>query len=179
MKTMNMAVVITGAGGGLGRQLVQRMLGKGAHMAAVYINRAALEQTKTAAGERSGGGVSIHVADITDAERVRSLPEEILERHGAIHVLINNAGIIQPFVTLTALVHATIHRLMNINFFGMLNMERSFVPYLTEQKEAMIVNMLSMGGFLLVPGQSMYGASKAAVKIATERLGMELSKTSV
>ncbi|MGH0052977.1 MAG: SDR family NAD(P)-dependent oxidoreductase [Sphaerochaetaceae bacterium] len=178
MKFKNKVVVITGAGGGLGRQLVLQMLAKGASVAAVDISRAALEQTELAAG-RDGDRISIHVVDITDNDRVRELPEEVLRLHGAVDVLINNAGIIQPFITLAELDDAAIHRLMNINFFGMLNMTRAFIPFLAESEAAMIGNVSSMGGFLPVPGQSIYGASKAAVKIATEGLRMELSKTNI
>lgn len=171
-------VVVTGAGGGVGRQLILQLLKKGASVAAVDINRSALEETKNAAGFKADR-VSIHVADITDKERVSHLPHEVNEFHGQIDALINNAGIIQPFRTLADLDDSSIERQMNINFYGMLNMTRTFIPFLAESPEAYIGNVSSMGGFLPVPGQSIYGASKAAVKIATEGLRMELSKTNI
>lgn len=54
-------------------------------------------------------------------------------------------------------------RVMNINFYGTLRMTRTFLPHLLERPEAHIVNTSSMGGFLPVPGQAIYGASKVAV----------------
>jgi short-subunit dehydrogenase len=178
MNFQNKVIVVTGAGGGVGRQLVLQLLRKGATVAAVDINLKTLEETKAFAGEDSAR-VSIHQADITDKARVQALAKEVKEAHGHIDGLINNAGIIQDFVTLVDLEDRSVERLMNINFYGMLNMTRAFVPFLAERNEACIGNVASMGGFLAVPGQSMYGASKAAVKIATEGLRMELSKTSI
>ena len=60
-----------------------------------------------------------------------------------------------------------------------MNMIKTFIPYLSDRPEAHIANVSSMGGFLPVPGQSVYGASKAAVKIATEGLRMELIRTKI
>jgi short-subunit dehydrogenase len=68
---------------------------------------------------------------------------------------------------------------MNVNFFGTLYMTKAFLPYLLKRDEASITNVSSMGGFLPVPGQSVYGASKAAVKLLTEGLYAELLDTPV
>lgn len=178
MNFQDKVIVVTGAGGGVGRQLVLQLLEKGATVAAVDINMKTLEETKTFAGDATAR-VSLHQADITDRTRVRELAKEVKETHGHVDGIINNAGIIQDFVTLVDLEDKSVERLMNINFYGMLNMTRAFVPFLAEQSEACIGNVASMGGFLAVPGQSMYGASKAAVKVATEGLRMELSRTGI
>ena len=178
MKFNDKVIVVTGAGGGVGRELVMQLLEKGASVAAVDINRQALEETRKQAGTNAGK-VSIHVADITDKARVGLLPSEVKSFHGRIDGLINNAGIIQPFITLAEIDENAVGRQMSINFFGMMNMTRAFIPFIAETTEACIVNVSSMGGFLPVPGQSVYGASKAAVKIATESMRMELSKTNI
>lgn len=68
---------------------------------------------------------------------------------------------------------------MNINFYGTLYMIKSFLPHLLTRPEAHIVNISSMGGFVPVPGQTIYGASKAAVKLLTEGLHSELAGTNV
>jgi short-subunit dehydrogenase len=176
MKFANKVIVVTGAGGGVGRQLVLQLLDKGAAVAAVDINPAALEETRRQAGT---GEVSIHQVDITDKARVKCLPAEVLAVHGKVDGLINNAGIIQDFITLVDLEDQAVERQMDINFYGMMNMTRAFVSALAAQDEAVIANVSSMGGFLPVPGQAVYGASKAAVKIATEGLRMELSQTGI
>ena len=178
MVFQNKTIVVTGAGGGVGRQLVLQLLRKGARVAAVDINKAALEETKLCGGQLASK-VSVHIADITDQERVARLPKEVLDAHSRVDGIINNAGIIQPFTTFAELDDASCQRLMNINFYGMLRMTRAFIPYLAASPEACIGNVSSMGGFLPVPGQSLYGASKAAVKIATEGLRMELADTPI
>lgn len=68
---------------------------------------------------------------------------------------------------------------MDINFYGTLYMTKTFLPYLLKRPEGHITNVSSMGGFLPVPGQSIYGASKAAVKLMTEGLHAVLKDTNV
>jgi short-subunit dehydrogenase len=103
----------------------------------------------------------------------------VIARHGAVDGLINNAGIIQPFVRVNDLEYEAIERVMNVNFYGTLYMTKAFLPHLLKRPEAHIANVSSMGGFLPVPGQSIYGASKAAVKLFTEGLHSELLTTNV
>lgn len=174
----NKTVVVTGGGNGMGRELSLQLLTKGAKVAAVDINEAALKELTELAGNMSDR-LSTHIADITDPERVTALPAEIIAKFGDIHVLLNNAGIVQPFIPVSDLEEASIRRIMEINFFGPLSMIRAFLPYLAEQDTAYIANVSSMGGFLPVPGQTIYGASKAAVKLLTEGLRAELSKTHI
>ncbi|MDC7239017.1 MAG: SDR family oxidoreductase [Spirochaetales bacterium] len=176
MKIRDKVICVSGAGGGVGRELVLHLLCGGASVAAVDINSSALTETKMMAGKYAGK-LSIHTADIRDTGRVCALAAEIAGRHGGIDILINNAGIIQPFVTMPDLSLETVKRVMDINFYGMMNMTRAFLPWLAKQEEACIANVSSMGGFLPVPGQSVYGASKAAVKLATESMRLEHSHT--
>ena len=91
----------------------------------------------------------------------------------------NNAGIIQHFVRINDLDYADIERVMNVNFYGTLYMTKAFLPHFLTRPEAHITNISSMGGFLPVPGQTIYGAAKAAVKLFTEGLHSELTNTNV
>ena len=97
-----------------------------------------------------------------------------MDRFGAVDGIINCAGIIQPFVRLNDLDYAAIDRVFDVNWRGTLYMTKTFLPWLLERPEAHVVNVSSMGGFLPVPGQTIYGASKAAVKLLTEGLHSEL-----
>jgi short-subunit dehydrogenase len=72
-----------------------------------------------------------------------------------------------------------IDRVFAINWWGTLRLNRAFLPELLARPEAHIVNVSSMGGFLPVPGQTVYGASKAAVKLFTEALWAECRGTRV
>jgi short-subunit dehydrogenase len=178
MKVQNKVIVVTGGGNGIGRELVLALLERGASVAAVDINEAALQGTLEKAGDKKDR-LSTHVLDITDKAAVEALPEKIIARHGSVDGLINNAGIIQPFVKLNELGYEAIERVMNINLTGLLYMTKAFLPTLLKRPEGHIVNVSSMGGFLPVPGQTVYGASKAAVKLLTEGLYAELMNTNV
>lgn len=178
MKVAGKTIVLTGAGNGMGREICLLLLRKGARVAAIDISNKALEETRYLAGE-DARRLSLHMVNITDREAVEALPEAVLQAHGQVDGLINNAGIIQPFVRVNELMYADIDRVMKVNFYGLLYMTKTFLPLLLKRPEAHIVNISSMGGFLPVPGQSIYGASKAAVKLLTEGLRSELLSTPV
>jgi short-subunit dehydrogenase len=178
MRIQNKVYVVTGGGNGIGRELVLQLLSAGAKVAAVDIDEGGLQETAKLAGENSAN-MSLHILDITDREAVSKLPESVISEWGAVDGLINNAGIIQPFVKSIEIGFDAIDRVMNINFNGTVNMTKVFLPHFLERPEAHIVNVSSMGGFLPVPGQGVYGASKAAVKLFTESLYAELLGTRV
>lgn len=178
MQAAGKTIAVTGGGNGIGRELVLNLLGRGARVAAIDISETGLAETAQLAGDKADR-LSTHVANITDREVVEALPSAIIEKHGQIDGLINCAGIIQPFVKVNDLEIAAIERVMNVNFWGLTYMTKTFLPYLLERPSAHIVNVSSMGGFLPVPGQSIYGASKAAVKLLTEGLHSELMETNV
>ncbi len=178
MKVNGKVMVVTGGGSGMGRALALQLLARGARVAIVDINTAGMEETAKLAGEL-GSKLSIHTLDITDQNRVNEFPAEVMDKHGGVDGLINNAGIIQPFVKVNDLDYTTIERVMNINFYGTLYLVKAFLPHLLNRPEAHIANVSSMGGFVPVPGQTVYGASKAAVKLFTEGLHSELRGTPV
>ncbi|MEN9332998.1 MAG: hypothetical protein RLY35_178 [Bacteroidota bacterium] len=178
MNFENKVVVVTGAGSGMGRELVLQLMAKGAHVAAVDFNEKTLNET-VAMVHSSASKVSSHILNVADTAAVAALPEAVILEHGHVDAIINNAGIIQPFVRVNDLSFEAIHKVMDVNFFGLLALTKAFLPLLLNRPDAHIVNVSSMGGFLPVPGQSVYGASKAAVKLLTEGLYAELRETNV
>jgi len=178
MKAENKTILVTGGGSGMGRELVLNLLTKGAKVAAIDINEKSLQETAVLAGDRNVN-LSLFVTDITDKPAVEGLLDKMISKFGAVDGIINNAGIIQPFIKVNDLSYEVIERVMNINFYGTLYLIKTFLPHLLTRPEAHIVDISSMGGFLPVPGQTIYGASKAAVKLLTEGLHSELSGTNV
>lgn len=162
----------------MGRELVLNLLKKGAKVAAVDINETTLRETAELAGALKTN-LSTHVLSVADKNAVEALPAQVITVHGAVDGIINNAGIIQPFVRLYDLDYTAIERVLNVNLYGTLYMVKAFLPYLLKRPIAHIVNISSMGGFLPVPGQTIYGASKSAVKLMTEGLYAELLNTNV
>lgn len=178
MKVTDKVIVVTGGGSGIGRALVHHLVHAGARVAAVDLNEVTLAETADLLRDQKHK-LSTHVMSISDKAAVEALPEAVIAAHGAVDGLINNAGIIQPFVRLNDLTYEAIERVINVNLYGVIYMTKTFLPHLLKRPEAHIVNVSSMGGFFPVPGQSLYGASKAAVKLMTEGLYSELLDTSV
>lgn len=178
MKVNGKVIVVTGAGSGIGRALALALIRRGARVAAADIDETTLNETAALAGSEQDR-VSLHVVNVADRERVETLPDEVIAAHGAVDGIINNAGIIQPFVRLNDLEYASIERVLNVNLYGVIYMTKAFLPHLLKRPSAHVVNVSSMGGFFPVPGQSLYGASKAGVKLMTEGLYAELIDTNV
>lgn len=178
MITQGKTFFVTGGGSGMGRELTLLLLRKGARVATIDINEATLAETAELAGDHQSR-LSTHVVNITDREAVLALPEVVIRVHGAVDGIINNAGIIQRFVRINDLEFKEIERVFSVNFWGMVNVTKAFLPHLLQRPEAHIVNISSMGGYLPVPGQTAYGASKAAIKLFTEGLHSELLDTNV
>lgn len=178
MKVLNKVFVVTGAGNGIGRLLALDLLGRGARVALVDVNEPALQSTFALAKEYAEK-ISIHLVDITNRKGVMALPDAVIDHHGTVDGVINNAGIVQPFHNVKDLEDEAIDRVINVNFHGTVNVTRAFLPYLLQRPEAYIANVSSMGGFVPVPGQTIYGAAKAAVKLFTEGLRSELAGTAV
>jgi NAD(P)-dependent dehydrogenase (short-subunit alcohol dehydrogenase family) len=170
--------VVTGGGSGIGREVVLGLLSKGARVAAVDLRPEGLQETVRLAGAAQGR-LSTHAVDVTDLDRVTTLPEEVVAAHGQVDGLLNVAGIIQRFVPFAELTRADIEKVMAVNFWGVVNTMQAFLPLLLARPEASVVNVSSMGAFVPVPGQTIYGASKAAVKLLTEGLYAELRGTNV
>lgn len=177
MQVQGKRIVVTGGGNGVGREIALQLIQKGAIVFAVDINEEALKETARLAG--NGKGLFTYKVDISSKEEVYQFADRVIQEHAVVDGIINNAGIIQPFIHLDNLQLDWIERVMNINFYGTLFMIKAFLPHLKQRPIAHIVNVASMGGFLPVPGQSVYGASKAAVKLLSEGLSSELKDTNI
>jgi short-subunit dehydrogenase len=162
----------------MGRDVTLQLLKAGASVAAVDLNKEMLAETEALAGGKSKA-LSLHVVDVSSLTQVAALPAAVVKAHGQVDGLINVAGIIHKFRRVSELTYEEIHKIFNVNFFGSLHMVKEFLPLLKKRPEAQILNVSSMGSYVPVPGQTMYGASKAALKLFTEGLRMELLGTKV
>lgn len=175
MEIKGKKIIVTGAASGVGKELTRILLNKGAHVYGLDINQDNLENLKK---ELNNDKLETFQVDISKKEELEKFKKSLKDKN--IDILINNAGIIQPFVNVKDLDDKVIERVMNINFYGPLNLTRLFLNELVANPNGgYIVNVSSMGGFFPFPGQSIYSASKAAVKMFTEGLYSELSDTSV
>ncbi len=113
----------------IGRELVLQFVKKGGKAAAIDIREEGLQETVSLVGELKSK-ISTHVVNITDRTAVTALPEKVIAAHGVVDGLINCAGIIQRFVLVKDLTFEDIERVMNVNFYGTVNMTKTFLPLL-------------------------------------------------
>jgi len=165
--------VVTGAGSGIGRATAEALFREGCHLALVDVvpeRLAAVREALHAPGRR----VTVHLADVSDRARMEALAEEVVAEHGAVHVVVNNAGVTvgRRFVDHT---WDDLDWVLGIDLWGVVHGCKVFLPHLLRADEAHIVNVSSMAGFVAFPLQSSYSAAKFAVHGLSEALGIELS----
>ena len=167
-------VAITGAGSGIGRALAGAFAAQGSRLALSDRDPAGLQATVDGL-KGSAGGQPIHqtTVDVADRDAIYAWAAAVESHFGAVHVIINNAGVALG-ATVEGASDADLHWLMDINFWGVVHGTRAFLPALRRAGEGHVVNISSLFGLIAVPTQSAYCASKAAVRGFTESLRMEL-----
>lgn len=177
MQIKDRVFVVSGGGNGMGRQVVLGLVRRGAHVAAVDVDEAGLAETADLAGRTRT--VSTHRVNVTDRGAVAALTGEVLHVHPQIDGVVNIAGIIHRFAPFADLTAEETDRVMAVNFTGTVNMCRTFLPILLDRPEANLTNMSSLSALLPFASQTLYSASKGAVKQFSEGLYAELYDTGV
>ena len=169
--------VITGAASGIGAALARALVQRQCHVALVDRQADALQASALALADK-GVRISVHAMDVRDSQALADLPAQVLQAHGAVQLLINNAGVasIGPFTQQSADEFDTVWA---INFGAAVGLTRAFLPHLLTQKAAHIVNMSSVFGLVAPEGQAAYAASKFALRGFSEALRQELRGASV
>ena len=154
-------VIITGANSGIGRATATALLKE--HCIVYDFSRRDLSVDE----------VNHIKVDVTDEDNVNSAVREVYEKEGRINVVINCAGFgISGAVEFTALEDAKAQ--FDVNFFGMVNVNKAVIPYMRKNGSGRIVNISSVAAVAHIPFQTFYSASKAAIESYTCALGNEL-----
>jgi NAD(P)-dependent dehydrogenase (short-subunit alcohol dehydrogenase family) len=164
-------VVVTGASSGIGEATARKLGAAGARTILVARTVERLEEVAAEIGE----GAHPHAADLSQANDTERLVAEVLEAHGPVDILINNAGhsIRRPVKRAVARPH-DYERTMALNYFGPLRLILGFLPGMRRRKRGQIVNVSSLGVQFGVPRYSAYVASKAALDAFTDVLASEV-----
>ncbi len=174
MKTLHDKVaVITGAGSGIGRALALDLAGKGARLALSDVDETGLAETVRlveAAGVRE---VRSDRLDVADRAAFRAYATAVAEHFGRVNVVINNAGVALAG-DFTELEYDDIDWIIGVNFWGVVHGTKEFLPHLIASGDGHLVNLSSLFGLVSMPGQSMYNASKYAVRGMTEAIREEM-----
>jgi NAD(P)-dependent dehydrogenase (short-subunit alcohol dehydrogenase family) len=166
--------VVTGGASGIGKALAKAFLGAGARVVIADVEKDALAATCQELGK--GKEISGVVVDVRDPASVNALADEVFDRHGACHVLINNAGVGVANLNVWETEPTDWQWVHGVNVLGVVHGIQSFVPrMLASGEEGFVVNTSSGdGGISPLAGQSVYASSKAAVSILTECLAAQL-----
>ncbi|MCW2550946.1 MAG: acetoin dehydrogenase [Mycobacterium sp.] len=168
-------VVITGAASGIGRALAQRLSSYSCPVAIADVDERALKETEASLG----GPTLTRVLDVRDAQDQLAFAEEVRNWAPApLGAVFNNAGVAVSSPVLDTVVEDDAW-LWDINFHGVVNGTRAFLPILVEQDCGAIVNTSSVYGLVGMPTQSAYCAAKFAVRGFTDSLRQELRGTGV
>ncbi|HVV11002.1 SDR family oxidoreductase [Amycolatopsis sp.] len=177
-------VIITGASSGIGRATALKVAAEGGVPLLVARRQHELEEVRDEI-IAAGGSAAVYPVDLTDEEAINKLVKQILDEHGRIDMLVNNAGrSIRRSIKLSYDRFHDYERAMAINYFGAVRLILAVLPHMSERKFGHVVNVSSIGVQGIAPRFSAYVASKAALdyfsKIAaTETHGDGITFTTI
>lgn len=156
-------VLVTGGGQGIGRATVGKLAEAGATVIVVARNKERLRKTADEISQ-AGGRIATYACDLTDFEQVDRTAAAVLEAHGAVDVLINNAGVsIRRSIEHSFDRFRDFERTMRLNYFGALRLTLALLPAMQERKSGHVINISSIGVLTNAPRFSAYVASKSAM----------------
>ncbi len=170
--------IVTGAGQGLGKAIALEMSREGATLALVERNPATLAEVSDEI-IRSGGACSKHSLDVTDYDAYARTVEDILERHGTIDVLVNNAAINPATRSILEDTLAEWRHTIAINLEAVYMGSKLVAPVMATQKSGRIIHISSIQGFASSGLCGSYNAAKGAIIAYTKSMAVELAPYNV
>ncbi|HEX7222015.1 MAG TPA: SDR family oxidoreductase [Candidatus Limnocylindrales bacterium] len=167
-------VMVTGASSGIGKSAALKIADAGGIVLLVARTPEKLEETRDVI-EHGGGVAYIHRCDLSDMEDIDRMCAEVLEQHGHVDVLINNAG--RSIRRSIALAYDRFHdfeRTMQLNYFGPVRTILRLLPTMRERKSGQIINVSSIGVQTNMPRFSAYVASKSALDAFSRCIASEI-----
>jgi NADP-dependent 3-hydroxy acid dehydrogenase YdfG len=166
-------IIVTGAASGFGKLISEKCAAGGAKVVGVDVNADGLNEVFE--GIRAAGFEgTAHVADVTDMAQVRAAGQHALDTYGAIHVIVNNAGVMPlAFFADHERAWEKWHQAIDINIKGVLNGISAVYDTMIEQGQGHVVNISSIYGNAGTEGSGVYSATKAAVDVLSDSLRVE------
>ena len=164
--------VVTGAGSGIGQALAVELARSGASVAISDVDTEGLAVTEQRIAS-IGAQVKTDRIDVTERERFLLYADEVADHFGKVNQIYNNAGIaFSGDVEISQF--KDIERVMDVDYWGVVNGTKAFLPHLIASGDGHVVNISSVFGLFSVPGQAAYNSAKFAVRGFTEALRMEM-----
>ena len=172
-------VLITGASSGIGKAAALKLGTAGATVLLVARGAEKLQEARTEI-EAAGGVAHVYPCDLTDLEAIDVLAVKVLAEHGAVDVLINNAGrSIRRSIALSYDRFHDFERTMQLNYFAPLRLILRLLPVMRERKSGQIINISSIGVQTKVPRFAGYIASKAALDTWSDAVQAEVNDDNI
>jgi len=168
------AAAVTGAASGIGRALALELAARGCDLALADRDEAGLRAVAAEIAKSHPRKVSVHRVDVGDVSQIQQFAVAATSAHPALNIVINNAGV-ALLGQFGEIEQAQMEWLININFWGVVHATRAFLPQLSRQSAAHIVNLSSIFGIIAPSGQTAYCAAKFAVRGFSESLRHELA----
>jgi NADP-dependent 3-hydroxy acid dehydrogenase YdfG len=166
-------VVVTGAGSGIGQALATELGRSGAKVAISDVDTEGLAVTEERL-KAIGAPVKVDRLDVAEREAFELYAGAVKQHFGKVNQIYNNAGIAYTG-DIEVTQYKDIERVMDVNFWGVVNGTKAFLPHLIESGDGHVVNVSSLFGIFSVPGQAAYNAAKFAVRGFTEALRQEMA----
>ena len=178
MKLQNKVAIVTGGGRGIGEAIALAFAREGARLAIASRTRTELEQV-AARIHKLGGQVQVIPADVSNRHDVARLIETTFTTYGAIHILVNAAGVYGPIGPVWDIDADEWIRAIQINLFGTFMCCHAVLPHMIEHRRGKIVNFSGGGATSPLPRFTAYGVSKTAVVRMTETLAEEVKEFNI
>lgn len=170
----NKVVVVTGASSGIGALIAEKLSLNGAYVVLCARSTDRLQEV----GARLAGPHELAAMDVQHTEQVQSVMGRLLEKHGRIDVLINNAGY-GKFEAFMDMSQDEFQNMMDVNYMGIVRCTQAVLPGMLKQGEGQIVNIASMAGKIGTAKSTAYAATKHAVLGLSNSLRQELRHTGI
>jgi NAD(P)-dependent dehydrogenase (short-subunit alcohol dehydrogenase family) len=177
MRLANKVIIITGSGSGIGRSTALLFAKEGA---AVVVNDLDIEKgTETVKEIQASGGLAIFIqADVTNAEAVKAMVDQVIAEFGRVDVLFNNAGI-SGVGALHEVEPDAWDRVMNVNTRGVYLPSKYVLPHMMERKSGVIINMSSCVAEIGLARRAVYSASKGAILALTKSMQVDYASYNI
>ncbi|MFJ1704274.1 SDR family NAD(P)-dependent oxidoreductase [Kitasatospora sp. NPDC088346] len=170
--------LVTGGSRGIGAAIARRLAADGLTVHLVHRTASGAGEAVAKEIEAAGGRAHAHRADVSDEAQVRALVDRVLDREGALHVLVNNAAVIDDrLLALTST--AQWEGVLRTNLTGPFLTSRAVLPAMLDQGWGRIVNISSNSVRIPGPGQTAYAASKGGLEALTRGLAMEVGRKGI
>ncbi|MBI5286608.1 MAG: 3-oxoacyl-[acyl-carrier-protein] reductase [Deltaproteobacteria bacterium] len=177
MELKGKIALVTGAAQGIGRTIALKLSSQGADLVLSDVNLEKLQNVVKEV-EASGSKALAFKANVANFGEVEAMVDETINKLGAIHILVNNAGITRDTLLLR-MKEEDWDAVLDVNLKGVFNCTRAVVKYMSKQREGRIVNIASIIGEMGNVGQANYAASKAGVIGLTKTVAREFATRNI